>query len=86
MLGGESTSSKVRGEGGGEAGSPLSSESNAGLDPRTQNHDLSRSQTLNQLKHQGAPLCVSDKTLSSTPNHGSFPLIFKPGNSLIKNG
>ena len=38
----------------GEADSLLSREPNAGLDPRTQDHDLNQRQTLNQLSHADA--------------------------------
>ena len=41
------------GEGERETGSPLSREPNAELDPRTQEHDLSRRQTLHRQSHLG---------------------------------
>ena len=44
----------AEGEREGEADSPLSREPNVGLNPKTQDHDLSRRQTLNRLSHPGA--------------------------------
>ena len=45
-------------EGEGEAGSPLSREPDMGLNPRTLDHDLSRRQKFNGLRHPGAPEIV----------------------------
>ena len=42
-------------EGEEQADTPLSRESDTGLDPRILNHDLSRRQTVNRLSHAGAP-------------------------------
>lgn len=38
-----------------EAGSPLSKDPDVGLDPRPPDHDLSRRQMPNYLKHPGTP-------------------------------
>ena len=44
-----------REEGQGEADSPLCRGSNTGLDPKTQDHDQSRRQMLNQLSQPSTP-------------------------------
>ena len=49
----------AEGEGEGEAGSPLSREPDAGLDPRPPHRDLSPRQTLNQLSPQGPLFSIS---------------------------
>ena len=44
--------------GGREAGSPLSREPDAGLNPGPRDHDLSQRQTFNQLSHPHTPLFI----------------------------